>query len=519
MSQRKRRSLIGSQGSASGDGGAGEGPGAPSEAASASEPEPVAAPPSAPPEPPAGAAAQPGGSEDEPPDPWAVPPTPPEPAPAAAQPADPFAAPADPFADASVSATRGAPDPFTGAGPAPEDPFGADPFGNNQAFGGDDIRAEVKEKANPAGRLYSSHGKAHDDTTDSGWSNSAFARHSDPSLPPGWGTPEPAPSRSSSLGAQKPIKAAFGEDDPPTEEQPSATFEDRAPAVGAPMNVPEPPPIPGLFDRFTPAPPAQRAGKSFSGGGDGRPKFEASPPPAPAGGPSYLVEEEPPKPKAESKPLPRPTPKKDEDEDEDDDDKPSGGIPFPLIAFGAVVVAGMFLGVVLLFVMNTLGGGDEPAPPPAPVVVPVPVAKPIVVPPPLATADTDAPAAGMSETTATTAPVDASAVAVTPEEPAKATTTTDPAKAGTPKASKPKTDPKSAGTPKPSGATGTLKIRSNRRVLVKVNGQPRDYSPLDLPIAPGTYTVSAALPGKPDSEQTVTVTLQSGAIEPVNFTF
>jgi hypothetical protein len=169
--------------------------------------------------------------------------------------------------------------------------------------------------------------------------------------------------------------------------------------------------------------------------------------------------------------------------------------------------------------MNALSGGDEPAPPPAPVVVPVPVAKPIVVPPPVATADTGSPAAGMSETTATTAPVDASAVAVPPAEPAKATTTTDPAKAATPKASKPKTEPKSAGTPKPSGATGTLKIRSNRRVLVKVNGQPRDYSPLDLPIAPGTYTVSAALPGKPDSEQTVTVTLQSGAIEPVNFTF
>ncbi len=95
-----------------------------------------------------------------------------------------------------------------------------------------------------------------------------------------------------------------------------------------------------------------------------------------------------------------------------------------------------------------------------------------------------------------------------------------PPPATTPKATKPKpVATPTTTTPKASGATGTLKIRSNRRVLIKVNGKPRDYSPLDLPIAPGTYTVSAALAGKPESEQTVTVNLQSSAIEPVNFTF
>ncbi|MBT3221323.1 MAG: hypothetical protein HN348_19750, partial [Proteobacteria bacterium] len=43
-------------------------------------------------------------------------------------------------------------------------------------------------------------------------------------------------------------------DCPPTEEFPTPVMEDLAAPHSAPMNVPEPPPIPGILDRYTPAP-------------------------------------------------------------------------------------------------------------------------------------------------------------------------------------------------------------------------------------------------------------------------
>ncbi|MBW1881183.1 MAG: hypothetical protein JRJ84_22750 [Deltaproteobacteria bacterium] len=67
--------------------------------------------------------------------------------------------------------------------------------------------------------------------------------------------------------------------------------------------------------------------------------------------------------------------------------------------------------------------------------------------------------------------------------------------------------------------TGTLKVRANRKVLITLNGRPVDYAPLDLPVTPGIYILGAALPGRPDTEQSKTVDISAGAIERVEFTF
>ncbi|MCA9572239.1 MAG: hypothetical protein KC656_30580, partial [Myxococcales bacterium] len=49
---------------------------------------------------------------------------------------------------------------------------------------------------------------------------------------------------------------------PPTDEVPSAVLQDVSQSYAAPMHVPEPPPIPGILDRFTPAGAAQRTSTS-----------------------------------------------------------------------------------------------------------------------------------------------------------------------------------------------------------------------------------------------------------------
>ena len=65
----------------------------------------------------------------------------------------------------------------------------------------------------------------------------------------------------------------------------------------------------------------------------------------------------------------------------------------------------------------------------------------------------------------------------------------------------------------------TVHVRSNRRTLVKVNGEPRDYSPLDIVLPPGTYRIAALLPGKPDSERAVRVEVGPDPDIPVDFQF
>jgi hypothetical protein len=463
MANRKRRSLIGNKASA--DGGTEASSDVDDESGAGSEGAPAPADASPPP-------------EDSPvADPFA----PPEP--------DPFAPPA---ATDNLAAS-GFVTEDTG-----DDPWGAPREGQSggQSMPPTDMSGtEVREYENKSGGLYASTGKKEDDTTDNAWHGSAFGAQQ-ASLPPGWDTPEAAKPPPEPM---KHIQRDFfgSEDEPPTEEAPSAVYEERQPAYSAPMNVPEPPPIPGLFDRFTPPPVARKAGPSSSIP-ETRPKFEATPRPAPR------VEEQ-------AKPLGRPPARR---ADSDDDDGEKGGPPIVLIiaGVGAAALAGLFM-LVLLMVIGGGRGGTPAAAPPTP---PMP-------PPPQQVLDVRPPPATVTPPT----PTDLQPPPTTPETPAVTTTTpptTPPATTTTPPVTPPAvTTPTKVPTKppvkNPAASQGTLKIRSNRRVLIKVNNQPRDYSPLDLKLAPGSYTISASLPGKPESEQTFTVDLSSGETEPVNFSF
>jgi hypothetical protein len=321
-------------------------------------------------------------------------------------------------------------------------------------------------------------------------------------------------------------------DEPPTEEAPSAMYESPGPVPGAaPMTVPEPPPIPGLFDRFTPQPAQGRNTPGTQQGGDAPSYLTGMPP-------RNLYPEEPPGPKPEAAPdnkaglLSRKQLTRPEDDDDDDEAQHKGPPVMLLAAGGAVLLAMAVVGMILFVAVNAGGGGgDEPAQPAAsnaPIVVQRPItvqAAPATTSTLPATGVTTTPTTTTPETTtpaaATTAPATTTpATTSTTPTPPPATTTPSTSTGGTKttKSTKTKSDT-TASTSKTPVATGTLKIRSNRRVLVKINGQPRDYSPLDLPTAAGSYTVSAALPGKPETEQTKTVELKAGAVESINFTF
>jgi len=72
----------------------------------------------------------------------------------------------------------------------------------------------------------------------------------------------------------------------------------------------------------------------------------------------------------------------------------------------------------------------------------------------------------------------------------------------------------------PKAVKGTLKIRSNRRVLVYVNGAAVGYTPQDYTVTPGDHTVTAMVPGQPNSKQTIEKrAVASGGVVAVEFTF
>ena len=479
MAKRKRRSLIAGKGGEGSDG-AGSGPDGVDDAGS----HPVL------PEPSAEAAASEGSPaatpepSDEPADPWAAPASAPtrsvgEFAPSGFVEEEP----------AALSDAAEEPDPWT----APARAEAPDPWAATPAKPATDTLVEVTEHTNKAGTLYTSVAAQESDSTDSGWSNSAFRGGGQPSLPPGWDSPDVEEAPKQAPVSPWKAKAEFFSDEPPTEEHPSAVYEDRSPRYSAPMNVPEPPPIPGMYQGSAPPAPAPAAsGKSF-----GAPP--AAPAAAPNAGaanrPSYLPPETPKRPMQRS-PTPRPAQRTGSADD--DEPEKGGGLPIvPIIGFAAIV---------LLFVVVALGalmyGGSGPTLPPPPQKVDLPPPPPAEVPavPPEGGTPTD-----NVPPLPPVAPVPPSEVPVAPKE-IKAPAV-------------PKDAKKDVKVVKSPVAKGTLKVRSNRRVLVKINGQPKDYTPLDLPTDSGKYTISAALPGKPDSEQTFTVDLKPGVIEPVNFTF
>jgi hypothetical protein len=86
-------------------------------------------------------------------------------------------------------------------------------------------------------------------------------------------------------------------------------------------------------------------------------------------------------------------------------------------------------------------------------------------------------------------------------------------------APRPEPAPSAVPSPAPSDS-GFLTVRSNRRVIVYVDGSAVGYTPANLAVRPGEHSVKAMVPGQPDSQQTrradVTAVGQNVAID---FTF
>jgi len=127
-----------------------------------------------------------------------------------------------------------------------------------------------------------------------------------------------------------------------------------------------------------------------------------------------------------------------------------------------------------------------------------------------------------AETPASDQPAEAEAEAELADEPPAADADTlEVASDAAPSEPAPVARPRSAPSPRTEDAArGTLKIRANRRVLVYVNDKAVGYTPHEMRVAPGAYSIRAMVPGQPDSEQTQEARLDAvGQAVALSFTF
>jgi hypothetical protein len=329
----------------------------------------------------------------------------------------------------------------------------------------------------------------------------APSRPAQPTLPPDVAPPM--------LASDDPMMS-FDPAVPPTDEM--VGFDDQlAPSYGAPTQLGDASPFGSLEERFTPVSVERTVGD--------RPTYEPAPVaatgrdeavlPLPLGGSETTMPPDdsarPAAPRSQPE-APRPAPPK------------GNGVKIALLGLLAASIGAIGMLVLVGLPMLTSSGSSSsatqvvsvpPSPAPAPVVAAEPEPAPV---------DDEA-----------LAEADASGIEVEPAAPSTPEAAprtepsikvhrsgqTEPVASATPSVGRPTT---AKAAPK-DASVGILRIRSNRRVLVKVNGQAKEYSPLDLELAPGSYQVSAALPGRPETEQSLTVELAGGATEPVSFSF
>ena len=363
------------------------------------------------------------------------------------------------------------------------------------------------------------HSEAPTDTTDDGWDSSVWGPDTPAPPPPvmaragaallarGQRTkpPEPEPPaeplpKPPSLARPAPMPDDFFmsdfDDDPPTEERPSAipTSTNVSQDYRAPISVPEPPPLPGILDRFTPAPISER---TESRPGRSRPSYVPTPIQQPSrdltphhAASRVAASADPPAHRTGEQAAVR----------------QRGRSPVLLAGLigtvmAVVITAGLVFGLWFSGIIQLPG---SPEPPDSP---DVPVTTDPAIPPADPVTDPSPPTNPVADPTQTEPkPVlesepDPEPLRVEPEPLTQA-----------PVEVQPEPEPEPA-------ATGTLKIRSNRRVLIMVNGVAAGYPPLDLQREAGTYQVSAALGGRPETRQTVAVDITTGNVAPVSFNF
>jgi len=328
------------------------------------------------------------------------------------------------------------------------------------------------------------------------------------------GTPEPARPRALS---PRPAPGLADDDwfrdeegDLPTEEAHPSTIEDFAALYRAPMNVPEPPPIPGILDRFTPAPASLSHERAGATGGEGsiRPEFVPEPPRGVAG-PGV------PKPRGVWDETPLPTDGRSSEDSASAGRSVGGGARSPVWQdpmFLAIVLGSFLFAIVVLLGLAYLMGGPAQAPAPRTIepasvapMVPVPVVqRPAADLAPAMPSDSD-------NDPADEEPLGADDAGASTEPPAG-----DPGPApDVPEVRLPPARPVAPRVAKPSAdVPGKLIIRATRAQLVYVNGQPVGMSPAEVERPAGVYTVHITEKGKRIERR---VDLEAGATRTVDF--
>jgi hypothetical protein len=329
-------------------------------------------------------------------------------------------------------------------------------------------------------------GKFAEDTTDHGWQESVYGG-------PATMTSEMSEDDFGPNDGSDPLGSGFIDLSdgarPPTEEMPNAVMEDLSQVYSAPMSVPEPPPGPGIVDRYTPPPMSRRGPAPPTGVDARRPAF--TPNPAPRQAPTRPIA-----------PTPAPDLRRRAPESNDGGGTPLMTLILAFLLGGAVFV--LLLALVWTMMNMSNAGSVEPVVQPVPATAQPAVQGLNVVP--------QAPDEGTG--------VVPLRDGIGGEDPAVEVDVI-PVPAAVPTAS-PRPRPAPAAPtiqPRPAATSGTLSIESNRRVIVSIDGNPSDFTPLELTVPPGTYSISAELPSRAGSQQTQTVEVEAGERKPLYFRF
>ncbi|MCO4748236.1 MAG: hypothetical protein KC912_25810 [Proteobacteria bacterium] len=196
-----------------------------------------------------------------------------------------------------------------------------------------------------------------------------------------------------------------------------------------------------------------------------------------------------------------------DDQDDDDDDFELPIVPLAILAVLLVVAAGAVFGIARLVMGPDLEQAEQAA-------ISVEVKPPVEIP-----------TATLPDVMRPGEPRDipSGTVEVDPMARPPAVPTAEAGTAGTaprPKAKPRRAAPAPKADPQPSsGLSSKITVTSNRRVLVHLDGQPQGYAPLEIMVGAGTYSVSASLPGRGETEQIKTVEVGRKSIKRIGFIF
>lgn len=434
----------------------------------------------------------------------------------------PVGSPAHDFFSASGSNDDDAFDPVVED--APTVPMTEGEAGDDEHIVGTEV---VEDAARTSSGYYVETGEMPADTQELGWSSDVFGGRGDTGPPASQRVAGPVASDlGRSLAAElfsEPESGDFFDDltDPPTEEVP-ATLSRHIGGTSrdtASMDLPEPPPLPGIMDRFKPPPVKERSEITNRLRRDA--SFEPDQPTRTPATPQR------------SAPIPS---------EHHDEPESNTGLVLAAASVGGLLAVILIMGWQV--VRGSVGAPPDPTPPPA-IEAPVQVAPepappaPVIETPdlseePEATEDEpveDDPAEDdpAEEPTAEDPAPEEPAAAPAPDnggvilsDPTERAAPTPKPKPATTEVSRPPTNENVWGATTSgdnSAATGTLRIRTNVRALVQVDGGTQQYASRPLELSVGTHEIKAFRPGRLDTAQTKTVEIVEGEVATVQFSF